>query len=144
MDRKKQIAQEISQNLPTFMRHMFPYVFQPINLPPSQIIALVSIQERKECSLTELSKEMHVSAPTITGIVSRLERGGFLKRTHHLEDRRVINVRLTLKGEKLVNQFRDNIKNRWEYILSKMPPEKAETLTQIMAGITKGFKDGAI
>ena len=98
MNRKQEIAKEISQTLPTFLRHMFPYVFQPIKLPPSQVIALVSIQERRDCTLTELRKEMHVSAPTITGIVSRLERDGYVKRLPDDKDRRIVHVVLTPKG----------------------------------------------
>jgi len=144
MSPKEKIAKEISGLLPTFIRHMYPYVFQPIHVPPSQVLALVSIQERGGCTLTELKKEMHVSAPTITGIIDRLERDGYVKRTTDQDDRRVKNVVLTRKGEGIVQQFRNNIKKRWQYILSKMPVEMAEVLVTIMTKITKGLTDGKI
>lgn len=140
----KDIAQEISELLPTFLRHMFPYVFAPMEIPPSQVLALVSIKEHKGCTLKQLSEEMHVSAPTITGIIDRLERDKFVKRVPHLNDRRVTNVQLTKKGDGLINRFRGNIRKRWEYILSKMPVEMAETQITIMRKITEGFKDGTI
>lgn len=144
MPSKDTIAKTISELLPTFIRHMYPYVFEPIPVPPSQVLALVSIQERGGCTLTELKKEMHVSAPTITGIIDRLERDGYVKRHGDQNDRRVTNVALTAKGVKLVNQFRGNIRRRWQYILSKTPLEMAEVLVNIMRKITKGFKDGTI
>ena len=78
--RAKQVATEISELLPTFLRYMYPYVFGPIPVPPSQVIAMVSIQEKKSCTLTELRHEMHVSAPTVSGIVDRLSRDGYIKR----------------------------------------------------------------
>ena len=144
MNKKQVIAKEISQTLPTFLRHMFPYVFQPIKLPPSQVIALVSIQERRDCTLTELRKEMHVSAPTITGIVDRLERDGYINRLPDDKDRRVVHVVLTPKGVEVVQQFRKNIKDRWDYILSKMPVETGATVLQIMRKLTQGFSDGLL
>lgn len=144
MPSKDTIAKTISELLPTFIRHMYPYVFEPIPVPPSQVLALVSIQERGGCTLTELKKEMHVSAPTITGLIDRLERDGYVKRRNDVNDRRVTNVVLTARGVRLVDQFRGNIRKRWQYILSKTPPEMAEALVNIMRKITKGFKDGTI
>lgn len=144
MPSKDVIAKTISEILPTFIRHMYPYVFEPIPVPPSQVLALVSIQERGGCTLTELKKEMHVSAPTITGLIDRLERDGYVKRRNDISDRRVTNVVLTARGVRLVDQFRGNIRKRWQYILSKTPLEMAEVLVSIMRKITKGFKDGTI
>ena len=131
MTRPIQIAQEMSLLLPTMIRHMFPYVFQPINLPPSQIIALVSIHEKGTCRLSELRKEMHVSAPTITGIADKF-------------DRRVTNIALTAKGQGVVKEFRKNIKKRWSYVLTKLPPETRENLIHVVRKITRGFSDGVI
>jgi DNA-binding MarR family transcriptional regulator len=144
MRRKEKIARTISELLPTFIRHMYPYVFQPIAVPPSQVLAMVSIQERGGCTLTELKREMHVSAPTVTGIIDRLVRDGYVRRSPDRNDRRVKNVVLTAKGQKIINQFRVNIRKRWQYILSKTPLNMAETLVIIMQKITKGFKDGTI
>lgn len=144
MGPKEAIAKEISELLPTFIRHMYPYVFQPMPVPPSQVLALVAIQEHGGCTLTELKKEMHIAAPTITGIIDRLERDGYVKRHSDAADRRVKNVLLTAKGLKLVNQFRGNIRKRWRYILSKTPLEMAGVLVRIMQKLTQGLKDGTI
>lgn len=144
MDKKTLIAQEFSQIVPIFLRHMFPYVFHSLEIPPSQVIALVSIQEHEICPLKTLTKEMHVSAPTVSGIIDRLEKGGYVKRVLHNQDRRIKMVSLTAKGEKVVAQLRINIKKRWEYILSKMPVESGETILGIMKRLTQGFKDGSI
>ena len=138
------IAQEISLLLPTLMRHMFPYVFQPIHLPPSQIIAIVSIHERGKCRLGDLKKEMHVSAPTITGIINRLERDGYVRRITDRQDRRATNIVLTKKGITILKEFRGNIRKRWLHVLNKLPAETQEALTMTLRRITKGFTDGII
>ena len=144
MSRKDEIAKEMSELMPIFLMHMFPYVFQPIEAPPSQVLALVCIQQRKKCSLTDLKNDMNVSAPTITGIVDRLERDGFVNRIPDEDDRRVTNVEITAAGKGIVMQLRSNIQKRWGYILSKLPEEQGEIIISMVKNITKGFLDGTI
>lgn len=144
MNQKEQIAQEISQVIPTFIRHMYPYVFERMHVPPSQILALVAIDENKGCTLSQLKKEMHVSAPTISGIVDRLVRDGFITRTEDKIDRRIKNVVLTKHGQMVLEKFRRNIKERWQQILNKVPVETAKSIIINLSKITEGFKDGSI
>ncbi|HLF18563.1 MAG TPA: MarR family transcriptional regulator [Candidatus Omnitrophota bacterium] len=144
MSRSEQIAKEMSQIVPTFLRHMFPYVFAQMELPPSQVVALVSIEEQGGCTLTQLKKDMHVSAPTVSGIVARLERDGYVARQQDEKDRRVVNVSLTVKGKGVVDKFRGNIEKRWKHILSNMPVEVGENAIQTIRRIAKGFSDGTI
>jgi len=146
MTQAKQLSKTISQLMPTFLRHMYPYVFGAMQVPPSQVLACVSIQERGGCTLSELRHEMHVTAPTITGIIDRLVRDGFVKRNVDTKDRRVKNVILTNKGLKLVEMFRNNIRKRWQHILIKRPEEikNMEAVIGTMTQITRGFIDGSI
>nr|CAI78510.1 hypothetical protein [uncultured bacterium] len=144
MSRSDVIAKEMSQRIPTFLRHMFPRVFNVMELPPSQVVALVSIEEQGSCTLSQLKDEMHVSAPTITGIIDRLEDHGYVARKKDEDDRRVVNVSLTDKGRKVVHKFRRNIEERWQQILKNMPVEVGETALETIKRITKGFSDGTI
>jgi len=144
MNRKEQIAKEISQVIPTFIRHMYPYVFEPMEVPPSQILALVAIEENNGCTLSQLKREMHVSAPTISGIVERLVRDGFITRTEDRNDRRIKNVVLTKNGQMVLEKFRKNIKERWQQILNKVPVETAKSIIINLSKITEGFKNGSI
>ncbi len=139
-----QIAQEMSFIIPTFLRHMFPFVFGEMDLPPQQIIAIICVEEKGVCSLGDLAKELHVSAPTVTGIVDRLERDGFMKRVPDEKDRRVTNVVITPEAKKIANQFRKNIKERWAYILNNLPAEDREGPLNMLKKISKGFIDGSI
>ena len=141
MESAVQIAVEMSKIVPTMIRHMYPYVFATIDLPPSQVIAISTIYEIGECRLGELSKQMHISAPTVTGIIDRLEESGYVKRTPDAEDRRAIKIHLTPAGKKVAVQFRENIKNRWHLILAKLPPQEQMNILNTVTKITKGFID---
>ncbi len=144
MNQKEKIAKEISHIVPIFIRHMYPHVFDPIDVPPTQVLAMVAIEEWAGCTLSELQEEMHVSAPTVSGVINRLVRDKYVKRSIDKNDRRVKNVILTKKGEKVLVQFRSNIEKRWAHILSKMPLEMAEGVKEMLTKTTKGFKDGSI
>ena len=144
MSKPELIAKEISLLVPTFLRHMFPYVFSDLEIPPSQVIALAAIEEQGSCNLGQLKNEMHVSAPTVTGIIKRLERDGYVLRSPDKKDRRIVNVSLTAKGSGIVQKLRSNVRKRWEHILGKVPDELGETVLGMMKRITQGFKDGTI
>jgi len=143
MIRKEAIAKEISQLLPNLIRHMYPFVFEPIELPPSQVIALCILSEKGSCRLGQLSREMHNSPPTASGIVDRLENGGYVKRHEDENDRRATDIILTEKGKRIVDQFRSNIRQRWQFILTKLSEGEGEEVLKVLLRITKAFTHDA-
>ena len=138
------IAKEISKLVPVMVRHMYPFVFDPIDLSPSQVLALSTLYEKGDCSIGELSRAMHNTAPTMSGIVNRLERSGHIKRQRKGQDRRVVTIILTNKGIEVAKRFRMNIMRRWQFILSKLPAQEGENILNVLKKITKGFLDGSI
>ena len=50
-------------------------------------------------SLSELSERIRAQNSTVTGIIDRMEREGLVVRERSKEDRRVVNIRLTPKGD---------------------------------------------
>lgn len=52
-------------------------------------------------NLSSLSQRIRLNNSTVTGIVDRMERDGLLVRERSGEDRRVVNLHLTAKGQKL-------------------------------------------
>lgn len=59
---------------------------------------------RVDCSLTpaELADRTGVTRATITGLVDSLERAGLVQRRPHGEDRRMLRIGLTARGERLL------------------------------------------
>ncbi|MFA5060611.1 MAG: MarR family transcriptional regulator [Candidatus Omnitrophota bacterium] len=139
MSQAENIAKQMSQLLPTLIRHMYPYVFQPLKLPPSQVLAITTLFEKGNCHLCDLSHEMHISAPTVTGIINRLEKSGYVKRTADSSDRRAFTISLTAKGEKILLEFRENIRKRWQVILSQLPQDEQENILRTVTKITRGL-----
>ena len=69
----------------------------------TQMVVLHLLKERGVCSMTEIAKMFSITSSGATGIVDRMVRAAFLKRVAIPQDRRVINIKLTLKGKKVIN-----------------------------------------
>jgi len=72
----------------------------PVPLTPPQVLALqVLVDHLREAgeglSLSELSQRMGLAHSTASGIVTRLERRGLLRRSTRPDDRRFVTIELT-------------------------------------------------
>ena len=70
-------------------------------LTPSQFEILTVLSEEGEIPLNRLSERLCCACSNVTGIVDRLERDGLVKRERSREDRRVILLALTDKGQEV-------------------------------------------
>lgn len=74
---------------------------KPVITPPQWgVVAL--LYETDGLMIGSISQQRGVDAPTITGIVKRLEQNGLLERVHDREDRRVVKVYLTDEGKDIM------------------------------------------
>src|SRR3989338_7039473 len=63
--------------------------------------ALLSIAYHEgSVQMSSFAKRMMISLPTVTHLVDRLERAGFIRRTPHESDRRITLIKIKSKGEK--------------------------------------------
>lgn len=73
------------------------------DLTTSQYAALVHLRETPNLSNAELARRSFVTPPTMIRIVQDLEKSGHLSRTDSVEHKRIVNISLTDKGEKILN-----------------------------------------
>ena len=135
----KDIAEEISVLMPVIARRILLQFFQSVHITQTQIFTITILFEQAPCRLSELSKKMNISAPTVTGIIDRLERLSYVQRIPDQNDRRAINVRLTKKGVKIAKKLRFTLKEKWQDLLSKLPPDDRENYLKILRKIQKNL-----
>ena len=63
---------------------------------------LILLTETDGLTIGAISQKRRVDAPTMTGIVSRLEQSGLVERRHDRQDRRVVKVYLTAEGQDII------------------------------------------
>jgi DNA-binding MarR family transcriptional regulator len=81
---------------------------EPSGLTPSQLSALVTIDQIGRARLCDVAATEGVSAPTATRIVGALEKAGLVARADDAEDRRATRVALTPAGRAALRRIRSN------------------------------------
>ena len=74
------------------------------NLTVSQLICLLTLEDKEPLTATKISEYIHVSASTVIGILDRLEEKGFIQRIRSKSDRRLVDVTITEKGLKAAKE----------------------------------------
>lgn len=95
-----------------------------LTLPQFLTLAFL-VKAQQHCAMNQLAGATHQDAATMTGVVDRLERLGFVQRTRSLQDRRVVLVRPTAQGLTVLSAVR-------------------ETRNQMMANLFESFDDEAL
>ncbi|HBG60579.1 MAG: hypothetical protein A2Y03_03605 [Omnitrophica WOR_2 bacterium GWF2_38_59] len=132
MNRKSEIAQELSVIMPKVARRLLHEFIQHVEIPQAQLFSLIALDDKGPCRFSDLREELNISAPTVTGIVDRLEKSGYAKRIPDKEDRRAINIVLTNKGQKITKQLRETLKDRWKLFLGNLNNSEQEEYLRII------------
>ena len=129
----REIAVQITRIMPVVAREILLEFFQNNDIPQTQLFAIMFLEEQDGCRLSTISHELNVAAPTVTGIIDRLEQARYVVRKVDPDDRRAVNIFITQKGRKIVRQFRDVSERRWQEILNKLNvKEQAEYLRLLL------------
>jgi DNA-binding MarR family transcriptional regulator len=102
-------------------------------------------EDREGDKLTpaELAERTGVTRATITGLVDTLERAGLVSRTPHREDRRMMCIGLTKRGEKALVRIMPEHFRRMAWLMSELSESERKTfvrlLTKVLARAAEQF-----
>lgn len=74
--------------------------------------------------MTSIAELMGHSTPAATGLVQRLEKLGYVKRTHGIDDRRKVTVAVTPKGIRLVEGIRQEMIGNLTKVNESLSPKE--------------------
>jgi DNA-binding MarR family transcriptional regulator len=110
-----------------------------IEVTPIQVMLLFFLQKNDGSSLTQISQGLMLENPTITGLIDRLEKLGYVKRSDHPNDRRVYLVYLTEKGKKVASKALPIVKRLNEQIKEGYSEEEMEGFKKVLMGAFNKF-----
>ncbi|MBD3246335.1 MAG: MarR family transcriptional regulator [Candidatus Omnitrophica bacterium] len=139
MTHARKIAREVSLLIPKLVVSIRQNFFEIEELTNRQIVTLMYISESDRPKLTDIAENFQVSAPTVSGVVDRLTRKGYLRRERDQQDRRVVYVVLSRKGTEFIERFRKTIQQRWETILDCLSRAEQEEYLRILRKILKNM-----
>lgn len=110
--------------------HLLNEETEQIGVTVMQFKVLRTLQEEPNISLGELADRLQVGNSTMSGIVERLVKAGYLLRERSEDDRRTLLLRLTEEGKERQNQTYDIFMKRMSKIL-EIPDKEIEQLLQL-------------
>ena len=101
-------VQRLMQVMPGLMKASWQYdrnMFSQGEASLPQLWALEHLVDHPVCNMCELAGVLRMKCSTATGLVDRMARKGLLRRQHSRDDRRVVLVLLTARGQSLIRQI---------------------------------------
>lgn len=103
-----EFADRMSEVMPAIIkdfarRNVHELYKENITLP--QILVLQFLHTKGESKMTDLAHFMEVSTAAMTGIVDRLVRDGYVVRVYEPQDRRIVKIKLTNRGNELIKKI---------------------------------------
>lgn len=83
-------------------------------------------------SISEISKRMSVTSPTVTELVKGLSSKGYIERSTNAKDKRVVDLKLTDKGEEIVEKGSYYFTTLFAGLVDKLGAEKSEILLELL------------
>jgi DNA-binding MarR family transcriptional regulator len=105
---------------------------------PSEIQLLFCIKKGMTRSdtpmkVSEISKFMHVTSPTVTQLIKGLEANGLVERHIDPTDRRAVRVQLTQRGEIVSQKAGDALLSSFSGLIEYLGEERSNQLAELLS-----------
>jgi len=100
---------------------------------PPQFSALLALRRLKNPTMTQLCEFLSLASSTVTDLVDRMERNELVERIRDVEDRRIIRLKITKQGLKVVDAV---VEQRRNYLAEVFEDIDSETLQELLRLLT--------
>ncbi len=133
------------QTLGQLERTMQPY-FARFGISGSQWGVLRTLHRAETAGdagmrLVDLSERLLIRPPSVTGVVSRLERAGLVSRIDCVTDQRARLVRLTAEGRRLVEKVLCGHQAQYERVVGVLSVEERAVLHRLLVRLGRHCDD---
>ena len=115
-------------------------IFSAYGISFSQYNALrvLEISMGGQKSISDISRQMLISAPNMSGIAKRMEKAGFVRRGRDPKDERKAILRITAKGRQVLAQIEDLQRANIREILDPCPAPLKEPMLEALKAVLAG------
>lgn len=106
-------------------------------LNPTEFAVLEMLYHKGDTPLQKIGGQILIASGSITYVVDKLEKKGFMVREHCKKDRRVIYARITDEGRKFMDDFFPNHEQKIHEIMCVVSPEEKKILIELLKRIGK-------
>jgi DNA-binding MarR family transcriptional regulator len=121
---------ELQRQLNRIQRHYEQDAWMDLNLSIGQVKSLFFIAAQGTTNFGKLAAALGVTPPNVTGIVDRLVEKGLISRQENPDNRRMLMLQVTEKGEALIATLRERAVSQISGILENLRVEELNTVAQ--------------
>jgi len=115
---------------------------------PSEIRVLFCIKKGmmhdiSEMKVSEISKQLHVTSPTITQLIKGLETNGLIERNIDPTDRRAVGITLTGKGEMVTQRAMEAFSASLNGLTEHLGEEDSNQLAELLSKVFRYYSEQA-
>ncbi|MDD5136097.1 MAG: MarR family transcriptional regulator [Candidatus Omnitrophica bacterium] len=139
-----EFADKVTEIMPVIMREFLKKEteeFYKAKITIPQLVVLDMLVREGELRMSDLARLMNVTTAATTGIVDRLVREGYVARESDAEDRRIIKVRPTAKGIRIVKSANEHKKAIIVKMFSVVSDTEREEYLRILTVVRDKMRD---
>ncbi len=129
------------QKLRTYMKNVL--MKENVQVTVAQAGILFLLKQKSGQSMSDVSKLLSIDNSTLTGLVDRLERAGFVRRNSNPGDRRALNIDITDSGIRELEKAKTVIRRINEEIKSGFSEQEMESFKRVLQHFTMKFGKNA-
>lgn len=126
--------------LTTESRRITKELARRADLTGPQLTVVKILEQVGDLSLSELSERIRAQNSTVTGIIDRMEREALVVRERSKEDRRVVHIKLTAKGQALAREIPLEPMEIFKNALETLNAQETKELMRILTKLAKRVK----
>lgn len=111
------------------------YLFYPeqwnnafMDYSKNEIFALLFVYRKGHANMTEIADYIGIPLNTATGIISRLDKHGMIKRERDLVDKRVVTIGISTQGREFLQNQMKEMKHYYNLLMESMSEEERKLL----------------
>ncbi len=139
-DRLINLVFTAQQKLRTYLNNAL--TAKRIKVTPAQAGILFLLKQKDGQSMSELSQVLSIDNSTITGLVDRLEKTGFVSRNASPSDRRISQIHITSEGVEEINRAKIVINRVNQEIKEGFSETEIENFKRILNSFFDKFGNG--
>jgi DNA-binding MarR family transcriptional regulator len=121
-------AMELDRQVDRFVRRRSTEAWMQMDLTVPQLKTLFYVSSEGGTNPSRLATALHVTRSNVTGIVDRLAEQGLLSRQGRPEDRRILLLKTTAKGERILADLEERRRGGLREILAGMSTGELESV----------------
>lgn len=110
---------------------------------PAYLVVLWCLWQQDQQKMIDLARCAGLEPSTMTGLLDRMERDGFVERRPDPDDRRAMLISLTDQGQRVRGTAMRLMDETLELIFLGIPEQQIETAAEVLRKVISNVREGA-